>query len=366
MGEDLGLLEFSATYFERAWGGANVSGFQARSGVLVGEAWLLSDHPNCQSLVAAGPLEGKSLHELIEGSPGEILGSRVQPVGKRRFPLLLKLIHAGDVLSVQVHPDDADANGAQELKQGKTEMWHVLRAKPGGKLFCGLAPGVTKEALKEAVADETADPENVQELLTGFEAVAGTSVFVPAGTVHAVGEGHVLAEIQQNSDTTYRLYDWGRRKPDGTPRKLHRDEAFEVIDFDSDHRGAAKPLSYAVPGGVRSVLAACRYFAAELLRVEGTMRRDLRGESCHILLVTSGGLVASCQREDMSLPSGHAVLVPGAVQDFTLTGDGECLDYYVPDLTRDIVEPLRLARHAAADIVLVGGRATGNDLRGLV
>lgn len=346
MHKSFGLLPLSAAYFERPWGGASVSGFKAACPAKVGEVWLTSDHVNCQSLVTGGPHEGRSLHDLMGAGTRALLGSRPEPVGGHRFPLLLKLIHAAELLSVQVHPDDAAAEYMAEPDGGKTEMWYVMDAAPGSRLYCGLAPDVTADGFRKAI-----EGQSVENLLAPVDVTAGTSVFVPARTVHAIGAGIVLAEIQQNSDVTYRVYDWGRVKSDGTSRKLEVDKAVEVTDFASNQRGANIPLSHDLPGGGScDVLAACRFFAAERVHVDGDVRRDVRGETFHVLLALSGGLAVMCQGQEIPLPENHAVVVSGGVEEFQLAGSGTCLDYYVPDLSRDVVAPLVEAGYAQEEV----------------
>ena len=180
-----------------------------------------------------------------------------------------------------------------------------------------------------------------------------TSVFVPAGTVHAIGGGLVLAEIQQNSDLTYRLYDWGRADSEGKPRELHVAKALEAIHFGVDGVDGADgvDLTYDCDGARVTVLAACRHFAAELVEVADSFRRDTRGETFHIVLCTSGSLVfGEGGKEDVALGPGEALLVPGAARCFEAAGRGAFLDYYVPDQQRDVVQPLLEEGHGAGDI----------------
>jgi len=356
-----GLLRFKEGYFDRIWGGSKlreVLGLDTPPGKVVGEAWLVSDHAHHESVVSEGRLEGKSLRELLGQAPRAILGSRARLTIHGRFPLLLKLLDSAQPLSVQVHPDDDDAKRLGEPDVGKTEMWHVFHAEPGSELICGLHSGVKKETFAQAVEDGS-----IENLMMRFEVAAGTSAFVAAGMVHAIGSGILLAEIQQNSDLTYRIYDWGRLQPDGTPRELHIGKALEVIHFGSVHGGPVRPLSYSAQGASCSVLAACRYFAAELVYLTDTFERDTRGESFHILLAKSGELAVADNAGELPLRPGQAVLVSGHAHRFTLTGRGECLDYYVPDLERDIITPLRDAGHLPDAIVRLGGDPATSDLR---
>jgi len=323
--DTLGLLRFEETYFERVWGGNRLQTLFNKpvpSGTPIGEAWLISDHPTCESVVKDGPCRGMTLRQLVQHDPDALLGIRPRLTPDGRFPLLLKLLDACDVLSVQVHPDDACALKLGEPDGGKTEMWLVLDAEPGSKIICGLDPSITHDGLAKAVSDGS-----IEKLLIQFEAHEGMSVFVPAGTVHALGAGSVVAEIQQNSDLTYRLYDWNRLGTDGQPRALHVEKALKAIHF-----GAPKSE---VKEQEEGVLASCSYFAAELVRVEEHFKRAIHGATFHIALCTAGTLTFVDLVDDVdgtSLHVGEALLVPGAHQAFEVHGQGAFLDYYVPDL----------------------------------
>ncbi|MBN2310590.1 MAG: class I mannose-6-phosphate isomerase, partial [Candidatus Hydrogenedentes bacterium] len=264
-----------------------------------------------------------------------------------------------DHLSVQVHPDDACASRLGEPDVGKTEMWHVLRAQPGSELICGMDRSVTPDQFSRSVHDNS-----LGDLLTRFDVAPGDSVFVPAGTVHAIGGGIVLAEIQQNSDLTYRIYDWGRLQADGTPRQLHVDKALQAIHFGSKHGATNAPLAYQSHGGQRTVLAACRYFAAESVEVHGTLPCETRADSFHIILAKSGSVSIEAGQSSRQLKPGECALVPGHFGRFAVTGPGAFLDYYVPDLDRDVFAPLVGAGHNETDIVRLGGEPTESDLRG--
>ena len=351
----LGLLTFQEHYLERIWGGQKLRecfGKDIPAGLPIGEAWLISDHPSAESIVSSGPHQGKTLHQLVAENPPAILGSRAALTIHGRFPLLLKLLDAKGVLSVQVHPDDETAERLGEPDVGKTEMWHVLQADPDSRLICGLLPEVTPARLAEAVSSNT-----LEDLMISFPVQAGSSVFVPAGIVHAIGAGILLAEIQQNSDLTYRLYDWGRIQEDGTPRELHVGKSLESIHFGSLHAGLASPLTHQRGGAQCTVLAACDYFAAELLQLpEAPFERTTRGESFHILLGKSRPLKITTDSAQHTLTPGNAMLIPGEESAFTIQGPGELLDFYIPDTLKDIVTPLRAAGHTDQDISRVMGR----------
>lgn len=217
-------LFFTPIMIERVWGGNNLArvfGKVSPPEKTIGESWELSDRPEAQSVVACGRFEGRTLRSLLEEFPRPILG-RLAPTP--RFPMLVKYVDAGDALSVQVHPDDAGAKAFDDL--GKCECWVVVHAEPGASIVRGLKEGVTREAYVRAVTDNT-----LHELLHSFEPKIGDVVALPPGTIHAIGKGLIVAEIQQNSDLTFRIHDYGRVGLDGKPRKLHVSEALAAVRF---------------------------------------------------------------------------------------------------------------------------------------
>ena len=350
-----GLLRFHDTFEHRIWGGQKLRTLfnkdiaRARVAEPIGEDWLISDHLSAESVVCEGSLAGLTLRSLIARDARAVLGQLPQLTPHGRFPLLLKLIDAADVLSVQVHPDDDCARRLGEPDDGKTEMWHVLHADKGAELICGLQPDMTPQKLREAVADGT-----VEHLIPHYAAAEGLSLLVPAGAVHTIGAGVMLAEIQQNSDLTYRLYDWNRIDDQGKPRQLHLDKAFNAIHFGVNPPSPVQPLSYDCTGARCSVLAACPYFAAELIQLDGRFRRNTDGRSCHILLVKTGAMQLIAGGDETTLSSGQAALVCGASPRFELSGTGAVLDYYVPDIATDIVGKLEQAGHARDQIKSLG------------
>jgi mannose-6-phosphate isomerase len=345
------LLSFEEHYFERIWGGRGLEDLLGKSllaGAPIGEAWLVADHPQCESVVNEGPRTGWTLRRLVKEEGPALLGAHAQTTPYGRFPLLLKLLDAQEVLSVQVHPNDALAALLGEPDVGKTEMWHVLRANDGALLYCGLAAGVDRDRFVEALAGQ-----NLDNALVSMDAVAGQSLYVPAGTVHAIGGGCLLAEIQQNSDITYRCHDWGRTDERGNPRELHVEKALRAIRFGEPHPGPVTPLMRETPGARIETHAACAYFAAERIRLDGVCTRNTRGDSFRILLGLQGALQVSAGGESRSLAPGDALLVAGHVTAYTLDGIGEVMDYFVPVRDADIVAPLEEAGHDHATIARV-------------
>ncbi len=356
-----GLMRFTPIFMDRVWGGDKLADYLQEplpTGGVIGEAWLISDHPTAESVVAEGPDRGRTLRELLAADADAILGRLATLTPHGRFPLLLKILDAGSALSVQVHPDDACAQRLSEPDVGKTEMWHVIQANAGSELVCGLDPGMDAMGFRAAV-----ERDEIESAMARFETAPGDSVFVSAGTVHAIGGGILLAEIQQNSDLTYRIYDYNRPGPDGTLRELHVEKAAEAIHFGSSHTGKNESLQMpAENGAVRRVLAACRYFAAERWDLDGLSAHETHGDSFHIVLTIDGPVQVVTTDGAMTLASGQAVIVPAASGGYTVEGNGAVLVYYVPNLARDIVEPLSAAGHDMAAIVRLGGDPSTSDL----
>lgn len=223
------------------------------------ESWEIADHREDVSKVAEGPLSGKSLRELIKADPAGVLGSAL--ADRRQFPLLVKFLDANAVLSVQVHPDDAKGRRLAN-DNGKTETWVILHADPGALLYAGLREGVSRDDFAQAL-----ESGNVEPLLHRFEPKAGDCILIPAGTVHAIGAGIVLAEFQQMSDATFRVFDWGRVGPDGKPRALHLAQALEATDFDAGPVSAVVPIGEDHPWGRLEILSRSDYFALERLHL---------------------------------------------------------------------------------------------------
>lgn len=285
------------------------------------ESWEVVDHGEDQSIVAAGPAKGTSLGELVR-ERGEALFGRHHP--QDRFPLLLKFLDARRTLSLQVHPNDQQAARLDPPDYGKTECWLVLAAEPGSLIHAGLKPGVDRDSLAAAIREGTCADQ-----LHRFEPRPGSCLFIPAGTVHALGEGLLVAELQQSSDTTFRLFDWNRVGADGKPRPLHVEQGLAVIDFE---RGPVEPQSPQPtdrPGTER--LVECEKFILDRLAIEQptTVGGDNR---CHILTVIDGVVEVAGDPMEEPLRRGQTMLVPAAASAVELTpgGPSVLLDGFLP------------------------------------
>jgi mannose-6-phosphate isomerase len=311
-------LTFTPALKDYIWGGRNLEELYGRQLPPTGpiaESWEISGHPNGPAVVDAGPLAGKPLPEVLEALGMDLVGSRAGWALERdKFPLLVKLLDAQKRLSVQVHPDDDYALANEDGELGKTEMWYILHAQPGAQLILGLRPGVTPQAFRQAITDNELD-----KWLYHLPVKAGDAVFVPAGTVHAILEGIMAAEIQQNSDTTYRIYDWGRVGADGNPRPLHVDKALEVINFQQIEPGVYQPDSITSEAGItRQEITRSDYFVVEkvALRPGAVYAGRTDGASLEIWGTVEGLSELTWGSEPVPLPAIRFCLVPARLGVF--------------------------------------------------
>jgi mannose-6-phosphate isomerase len=260
-------LRFEPIYQYRLWGGRRLSNLLSTplpGDGPVGEAWVLSDRSDHQSMVANGPLTGQTLGQVMERFQEELMGKLSSRF--RRFPLLLKFLDAHQMLSVQVHPSDAHPELIPAGETGKTEAWVVIEANKGSRIYAGLKPGTTDGDLRHSLADGT-----IADHLVGIVPKPGDAVFIPAGTVHTLGGGVVVFEVQQNSDVTFRLYDWGHvDAKTGQPRPLQVDQALASIDFASNNGGLVTPTVVTTTPVERERLFDCEHFLLWRLRGESS------------------------------------------------------------------------------------------------
>ncbi len=301
------ILKLKAVCKDYIWGGRRLMEEFGKTPRMerMAESWELSGHPDGPSVIANGEYAGRTLPEYIEGTGGSVLGSRYAQM--RELPLLIKLIDARSDLSVQVHPDDAYARAHGE-RNGKTEMWYVLSAEPGAFLYCGFSREITREEFSRRIAEGT-----LTEVLRKIPVQSGTTVFVPAGTIHAICRGILLAEIQQSSNVTYRVFDYGRPGADGKPRPLHIPQALEVTRLD------AQPPRCDFGGH----LAACPYFTVDIWNAP---REDVcGGESFVSVLVLDGEGELRCGGESMSCRKGDSFFLPAGSGIFSIVGSAQAL-----------------------------------------
>lgn len=295
-------LKLYPAFKDYLWGGTRLHKFFPDcTADPAAEAWVLSCHKDGQSTVTNGPLSGKTLSEAIDVFGADALGENGKAFDF--FPVLIKLIDAKKDLSVQVHPDD-DYARKNENSYGKTEMWYVVDCEEGARLFYGFKDKISKEEFKQRIKENT-----LTDALRSVDVKKGDCFFIPSGTIHAIGSGMLIAEIQQNSNCTYRVYDYGRLGADGKPRQLHIEKALDVTKTEP-----AQPADF----GGNGVLADCKYFKAKLYK--GAADIEVDGKSFSALLVTDGEGTLECSGETTELKTGDCIFLPASIGKVSVKG----------------------------------------------
>lgn len=305
-------MKLTPAYKDYIWGGTKLKTEYGKKTDIspVAESWELSCHKDGLSVIRGGEFDGETLASVIEKNP-EILGTNC---GGKELPILIKLIDAADNLSVQVHPNDEQAK-AWENQNGKTEMWYVVKADKNAKITYGVTEEIDKERLKKEIRSKT-----VESVLNTVSSKKGDVFFVESGTIHAIGKGNVIAEIQQNSNVTYRLYDYGRKGKDGKERELHIDKGVKSAN-------CTKTEARAIPScsdGTR-LIGSCEYFAVKELKLNGAKTFTADEKSYHALIVTDGAAELTCGGYRDKLPAGQTVFIPAGTGEYTLSGKATVL-----------------------------------------
>lgn len=302
-------LRFVPLYKERLWGGRQLATHYSRSlpeGLPIGESWEITDRPEGVSVVASGHWQGRTLTDLVQRDPRGLLGEA--PARQGRFPLLIKILDAREVLSVQVHPPPARA--AHWRGEPKTELWYFTATDPGAEVLAGLKSGVGRAAFELALRQGT-----LADCFHRLPVHPGDALFLPSGRVHALGAGVLLFEIQESSDTTFRVYDWDRLDRNGQPRALHQEQALDCIDFLDQTPSLVPPAWETMAGAVRRrCLADDPLFRAHAW--ESSARADLTWTLPRCLLagVARGRLEVTARRHSMALGPGDTLLLPAALE----------------------------------------------------
>jgi len=309
-------LVFHPLFKERVWGGRQLEtlfGKKIPSGKSIGESWEVSDRPNDESVVANGKLAGETLHQLMEKYRHEILGA-ARPAAGNRFPILCKILDARDKLSLQVHPPAAKA---AELKgEPKTEMWYIADAAPGAELYVGLKRGVTRADFEKKISDGT-----VADCFHRIPVRAGDTMFLPSGRVHAIGAGLVIFEIQQNSDTTYRVFDWNRMGLNGKPREMHVAESLASIDF-NDFEPSLVTNKFSGADGVKQrMLVDNPLFKVGVAELKKGARIRLKPSKLQIAAVVRGKMEAQSGSDKANLDAGQFCLIPAELTQTEIVAD---------------------------------------------
>jgi len=318
-------LKFQPILKEMIWGGKKIPqtlNVEVNDDVKIGENFAVSGLKNDLSVVSNGQLAGKNMLELIETYKGDLLGDKVYQQFGSNFPLLIKYIDANDDLSIQVHPDDELAK-VKHNSFGKTEMWYVVGAEDGAGLISGFS--------KKTTADEFETYHSsgkLMDIMAKHPTAEGDSFFIPAGKVHSIGSGNLIAEIQQTSDITYRIYDFDRRDKFGNPRELHHELAMDAMNFSDDDAGK---VNYEAKINESVNIASCQYFTTNMLEVKGELAKDYSDKDSFVIMMNVGGKCSiTAGAEAIDLNEMEAVLIPAAINELKVEADtAKLLEVYI-------------------------------------
>jgi len=320
-------IRFRPALKETLWGGSTLSrrfGKKAKAGARIGESWEITGMPGASSVVANGFLKGNTLEEIAEVYMDELLGESVYEKYGSEFPLLTKLIDAADRLSIQVHPDDRLA-AERHHAWGKTEMWYIIDAKPGAVIYTGFRKKTTKEEYLDYLAGK-----RLEELINVTAVKAGDVFFIPAGMVHAIGGGVLLAEIQQTSDVTYRIYDWDRVDASGRPREMHTALALDAINFNLDSNN----LIRTEPEINKTVfLAESPWFHTSLIMFNRPVIKDYSLTESFVIYICTGSMaVIEWMGHREEIREGETLLIPASAESVAIIPreTATLLEVYVP------------------------------------
>lgn len=319
-------LKFQPILKEKIWGGKKLKHLLNKESTSdnVGESWEISTVENDVSIITNGRWKGKSLVELIEKYGEELLGKKVYREFGNQFPLLIKYIDAKEALSIQLHPNDALAK-SRHNSFGKTEMWYVMQADKKANLQVGFKEAVDREFYLENIENKT-----LVDILNFDEVSKGDVYFIPTGRIHAIGAGVLLAEIQQTSDITYRIYDWDRKGTDGNYRELHTKEALEAIDFTMKSKYST---SYKKPINEVSKIIDCQYFTTNILPIDTAVKINNSSKDSFVIYMCVGGkgVILRSDKFEEYINLGETILLPSGIGIFDIVplGDSEILEIYI-------------------------------------
>ena len=314
-------LQFEPILKERIWGGEKLKTVLNKpiTSKITGESWELSTVEGDVSIVSNGELKGKSLMELIAETPNELLGTRVHERFGKQFPLLFKYLDAREDLSIQVHPNDKLAK-ERHNSFGKTEMWYVMQADADSRIIVGFKENSSKEEYLKHLKDNT-----LVSILDNVKAKAGDVFFLETGTVHAIGAGLVVAEIQQTSDITYRLYDFDRVDAQGNKRELHVDLALDAINYNKVNT----QKEYDSKTNTSNVVVDCPYFTTNFIPLESNTEISKSSETFTVYMCIDGSFEIEYDGFKHTYIKGDTVLIPAAIRSFVLNGKASILEIYI-------------------------------------
>tara|TARA_B110000259_G_scaffold95399_1_gene110412 strand:+ start:4014 stop:4976 length:963 start_codon:yes stop_codon:yes gene_type:complete len=316
-------LKFQPILKDKIWGGQKLQQIlnKPTSSTEAGESWEISDVEGDTSVVSNGTMTGTSLKSLMELHTTDLLGHKNFQQFGTKFPLLIKFIDAKSDLSVQLHPNDALAK-ARHNSFGKTEMWYVVQADPDSNLIVGFNQPMTKELYLKHLEAKTL------ESILNFDTVeAGDTYFIEVGRIHAIGAGVLLAEIQQTSDVTYRVYDWGRVDSKGNHRELHNDIALEAFDFDMPDNYI---VNYSRDAQTSTELVSCPYFTTNVLEVKTSLLVENNHDSFMIYMCVEGSAIVKIEGHQTEFSKGETVLIPAGIKSFSISANhAKLLEVYI-------------------------------------
>ena len=317
-------IKFQPLLKQTLWGGDKIVTFKHLDSQLenVGESWEISGVKDNETIVKEGPLKGKSLNEVVAELKDRLVGKENYQRFGDEFPLLIKFIDARQDLSIQVHPNDEIAH-KQGKPHGKTEMWYLMESEPGAKLYCGLKKQITPDQYKEMVDNDT-----ICDALAQYEVKEGDCFFLPAGRIHAIGSGCFLAEIQQTSDVTYRIYDYKRKDKNGNYRELHTKLAAESINYqvENDYR-----THYVGRLNKGVSLVQCPYFCTAVYDLNEPMTLDYSELDSFVILIglKGEGRITDNEGNEVSIMAGDTLLIPATTETLSVSGTIKFLETYI-------------------------------------
>ncbi len=323
MTNNLYPLKFTPILKDKIWGGQKLKTILNKNSDLpnVGESWEISDVEGDTSIVNNGSLKGKSLKDLLDVYKEELIGKHNYKTFKNKFPLLIKFIDAKEDLSIQLHPNDELA-AKRHNSFGKTEMWYVFQADPGSNLIVGFNQEMTPEKYLKHLNDKT-----LTQILNFDEVKEGDTYFVEVGRVHAIGAGVMVAEIQQTSDITYRVYDWDRVDSEGNERELHNDLAIDAFDFDMPDNFR---VTYDKTPNQSNEMVSCPYFTTNYLRINQTLQKENNHDSFIIYMCVDGDAEITANGSSEHIKKGETMLLPAAIKQFEISSkNATLLEVYV-------------------------------------
>ncbi len=321
MNPNLYPLQFEPILKERIWGGEKLKTELNKpiTSKITGESWEISAVDGDVSVISNGDFKGKKLTEIINSFPNELLGTEVYKKFGNQFPLLFKYLDAREDLSIQVHPDDELAK-KRHNSFGKTEMWYVMQADVNSRIIVGFKEKSSPEEYLKRLEDNS-----IISILDTINAQKGDVFFLETGTVHAIGAGLVIAEIQQTSDITYRIYDFGRKEANGNARELHVDLALEAINYNK----VDSQKHYEKRENKSNIVVDCPYFTTNFIPLDGNMEFEKNGNSFSVYMCTEGNFSLEANGEQYSYKKGDTVLIPAFLKQFSFNGKASILEIYI-------------------------------------